>query len=208
MLTAQIGMLVTSAVLALLSWLGQITPLLLLALTVTLGIGTALNSPAWQASVRQQVGMRDLPQAIMLNTISFNLARSVGPALGGLLISLWNVTLAFAINAVSYIAMIVVLFRWRPETPPRERRSMLPAIADGMRFCAGSSPIRRVLIARPGAGFRCRRLSGAGPCRGARPAAWRRDRFRADARPVRHRLDRHCAVHRQGAAALGDRTLC
>ena len=145
MLTAQIGMLVTSAVLALLSWLGQITPLLLLAITVTLGIGTALNSPAWQASVRQQVGLRDLPQAIALNTISFNLARSVGPALGGLLISLWNVSLAFAINAVSYIAMIVVLFRWRPEVPPRERRPMLPAIADGLRFCAHSSPIRRVL---------------------------------------------------------------
>ena len=146
MLTAQIGMLVTSAVLAMLSWLGQITPLLLLALTVTLGIGTALNSPAWQASVRQQVGMRDLPQAIMLNTISFNLARSVGPALGGLLISLWSVTLAFAINAVSYIAMIVVLLRWRPENPPRERRAMLPAIADGIGFCARSSPIRRVLL--------------------------------------------------------------
>lgn len=153
MLTAQIGMLLTSAVLALLSWLGLITPLLLLAITVTLGIGTALNSPAWQASVRQQVGMRDLPQAIMLNTISFNLARSVGPALGGLLISLWNVTLAFAINAVSYIAMIVVLLRWRPETPPRERRAMLPAIADGMRFCAHSSPIRRVLLRGLALGF-------------------------------------------------------
>ena len=145
MLTAQIGMLVTSAVLALLSWFGHISPLLLLAITVTLGIGTALNSPAWQASVRQQVGLRDLPQAIALNTISFNLARSVGPALGGLLISLWNVSLAFAINAVSYVAMIVVLFRWRPETPPRERRAMLPAIAVGIHFCAHSSPIRRVL---------------------------------------------------------------
>lgn len=153
MLTAQIGMLVTSAVLALLSWLGLITPILLLAVTVTLGIGTALNSPAWQASVRLQVGMRDLPQAIMLNTISFNLARSVGPALGGLLISLWNVTLAFAINAVSYIAMIVVLLRWRPETPPRERRAMLPAIADGLRFCATSSPIRRVLLRGLSLGF-------------------------------------------------------
>ena len=145
MLTAQIGMLVTSAVLALLTWLGHISPLLLLAITVTLGIGTALNSPAWQASVRQQVGLRDLPQAIALNTISFNLARSVGPALGGLLISLWNVSLAFAINAVSYVAMIVVLLRWRPETPPRERRAMLPAIAAGIHFCAHSSPIRRVL---------------------------------------------------------------
>ncbi len=153
MLAAQIGMLLTSALLAVLSWQGLITPWVLLALTITLGIGTALNSPAWQASVRQQVGMTDLPQAIMLNTISFNLARSVGPALGGLLISLWNVTLAFALNAVSYIAMIVVLLRWRPENPARVRNPMLPAIATGIRFCASSSPIRRVLLRGLALGF-------------------------------------------------------
>jgi MFS family permease len=146
MLAAQIGMLVTSAVLAGLSFADLITPYLLLGLTLTLGIGTALNSPAWQASVRQQVGFVDLPQAISLNTISFNLARSVGPALGGLLISIWNVSLAFAINAVSYIAMIAVLLRWRPETRAVERRPMLPAIAVGIKFCATSDPIRRVLL--------------------------------------------------------------
>lgn len=146
MLAAQIGMLVTSALLAVLTWADLISPYMLLALTLTVGIGTALNSPAWQASVRQQVGLADLPQAIALNTIAFNLARSVGPALGGLLISLWNVSLAFAINAVSYIAMIVVLLRWRPEHRKVERQPMLPAIAVGLRFCAGSSPIRRVLL--------------------------------------------------------------
>lgn len=146
MLAAQIGMLVTSAALAALTGAGLISPYLLLALTFTVGAGTALNSPAWQASVRQQVGLRDLPQAIALNSISFNLARSVGPALGGLLISLWNVALAFAVNAASFIAMILVLLRWRP--PPREidRRPILPAIGVGIRFCASSSPIRRVLL--------------------------------------------------------------
>jgi MFS family permease len=153
MLAAQIGMLVTSAVLALMTWLGLITPYLLLAFTLTVGIGTALNSPAWQASVRQQVGLTDLPQAISLNTISFNLARSVGPALGGVLISLWNVSLAFAINAASFIAMIVVLWRWRPEFPPIVRKPMLPAIAMGVRFCATSSPLRRVLIRGFAIGF-------------------------------------------------------
>ncbi len=146
MLAAQIGMLVTSAVLAGLSYADLITPYLLLALTLTVGTGTALNSPAWQASVRQQVGLADLPQAISLNTISFNLARSVGPALGGLLISLWDVSLAFALNAVSYIAMIVVLIRWRTEVRAVETRPMMPAIAAGIRFCASSDPIRRVLL--------------------------------------------------------------
>lgn len=153
MLAAQMGMLVTSAALALMSWLDLITPYLLLAFTLTVGIGTALNSPAWQASVRQQVGLADLPQAISLNTISFNLARSVGPALGGLLISLWNVSLAFALNAVSFIAMIVVLWRWRPDVRPIQRKPILPAIATGIRFCAGSSPLRRVLLRGLAFGF-------------------------------------------------------
>ena len=146
MLAAQVGMLLTSAVLAVLTWLGMITPYLLLGFTLTVGVGTALNSPAWQASVRQQVGMAALPQAIALNTISFNLARSVGPALGGLLISIWNVALAFAINAASYISMVVVLLRWRPEARVVERKPILPAIGIGIRFCGSSSPIRRVLL--------------------------------------------------------------
>ena len=153
MLAAQLGMLITSALLAVCAWADVMSPWLLLGFTVTLGIGTSLNSPAWQASVRQQVGLVDLPQAIALNSISFNLARSVGPALGGLLISLWNVSLAFAINAVSYIAMVWVLWRWRPETPPMVRSTMLSSIAVGIRFCAASSPIRRVLLRGAVLGF-------------------------------------------------------
>lgn len=146
MLASQIGMLIASALLALLTFEGLITPFLLLAFTLTVGTGTALNSPAWQASVRQQVGMRDLPQAIALNTISFNLARTMGPALGGLLLSLWNVSLAFALNSASFLALIIVLLRWRPVHDARSRQPMLPAIWRGVRFCAGSSPIRRVLL--------------------------------------------------------------
>jgi MFS family permease len=153
MLCAQWGMLVASAVLSLLTYLGYMNPGLLLALTLAVGTGTALNSPAWQASVRAQVGPKDLPQAIALNTIAFNLARSVGPALGGLLISLWNVSLAFLVNAVSYIAMIVVLLRWRPQVEAPVRQPMLPAIAAGLRFCAASPPIRRILIRGAALGF-------------------------------------------------------
>jgi MFS family permease len=153
MLAAQIGMLIASAALALFTWEDLITPYLLLALTLTVGTGTALNAPAWQASVRQQVGMRDLPQAISLNTISFNLARSVGPALGGLLISLWDVSLAFAVNAASFVVMIVVLLRWKPGHEPKPRQPMLSAIGRGIRFCTGSSPIRRVLMRGLAMGF-------------------------------------------------------
>lgn len=145
MLAAQVGMLLTSSALAVLAWLGMIGPITLLAFTLTVGVGTSLNSPAWQSSVRQTVPRNELPQAIALNSMSFNTARSVGPALGGVLISVWDSSLAFAVNAVSYIALIVVLLRWRP--PPREvaRRPILPAIGIGLRFCFASSPIRRLL---------------------------------------------------------------
>ena len=146
MLSAQVGMFVAAVLLALLTWAELMTPSLLLALTLAVGTGTALNSPAWQASVRQQVGTRDLPQAISLNTIAFNLARSVGPALGGLLISLWNSSAAVLVNAICVMLMIQVLLRWRPTGQVPERKPMLPAIAVGLRFCAGSQPIRRILM--------------------------------------------------------------
>jgi MFS family permease len=153
MLASQIFMLVVSAILAGMTWAGLITPWLLLGFTFCVGIGTALNAPAWQASVRQQVGSTDLPQAIALNTISFNLARCVGPGLGGLLISIWNVSLGFAVNALSYVALIVVLLRWRPKHTAPERQQMLPAIAVGLRYCAQDAAIRRVLARGFALGF-------------------------------------------------------
>ena len=146
MIAAQSMMLVVSAILAALAWQGLVGPYMLLAMTFAVGMGTALNGPAWQASVRLQVGHRDLPQAISLNAIAFNLARSVGPALGGLVISIWNPSLAFGLNAISYVGMIVVLLRWHPETIRPTPQPMLRSIMVGVNFCARSGPIRRVLL--------------------------------------------------------------
>lgn len=153
MLAAQGMMLVASATLTLLTYEKVVGPYLLLTFTLALGIGTALNSPAWQASVRAQVGREDLPQAISLNTMAFNMARSVGPALGGLVISLANVGAAFALNTVSYIALIWVLLRWRPEAPAPVRQPMLPSIRAGLAFCFGSGPLRKLLLRGFAIGF-------------------------------------------------------
>lgn len=153
MLVAQVGMLVVSALLAALAYAGLLNPGLLLAFTLSVGIGTALNSPAWQASVRQQVEPREIPQAIALNSISFNIARSIGPALGGMLISIFDVSFAFAINAVSYIGLIGVLLWWKPEPRPVERRPILPAVGVGIRFCATNGPLRRILVRGFALGF-------------------------------------------------------
>ena len=153
MLAAQVGMLVVSAALAALACAGLITPALLLAFTFTVGAGTSLNSPAWQASVRQQVDQQELPQAIALNSMSFNIARSIGPALGGLLISIWDVSFAFAFNAVSYVGLIGVLLWWKPEARHVSRRPILPAVAVGIRYCAGNGPLRRILVRGFALGF-------------------------------------------------------
>jgi predicted MFS family arabinose efflux permease len=146
MLAAQMGMLVVSALLAIMTYERMVGPYLLLAFTLAVGVGTALNSPAWQASVRAQVGREDLPQAISLNTLAFNMARSLGPALGGLLISAAGMAAAFAVNSISYVAMIWVLWRWRPEAPAPVRQPMLPSIRDGLVFCFTSAPVRRILL--------------------------------------------------------------
>jgi len=145
MLYAQIGMFVFSCLLCLLTWQGLITPWLLLFLTLAIGMGTAINSPAWQTSVRMMVPRTILPQAISLNSIAFNVGRSVGPGLGGLLISIFSVSAAFVFNAVSYLGMITVLWRWKPEAPARRRQPMLPAIAEGLRLCATEQTMRRIL---------------------------------------------------------------
>ena len=153
MLAAQSGMLVVSAALAALTYAGTMGPYLLLGFTLAVGTGTALNAPAWQASVRLQVDPEDLPQAISLGALSFNLARSVGPALGGVLISIWNPELAFALNALSYVAMIVALVRWRPPRWNPTRTPMLAAIGQGIDYCRHSPPNRKVLLRGLAFGF-------------------------------------------------------
>ncbi len=146
MLASQIAMLSASLLLTLLTMLEKIGPYSLLACVLAAGCGFAFNAPAWQASVRSQVDLAHLPQAITLNTIAFNIGRSVGPALGGLILSLQGPAAAFAFNSVSYLAMIVVLLRWRPEFMPPKRGPVREAIVEGLRYCAASSPLRRIIL--------------------------------------------------------------
>ena len=126
MLGAQIFMLVVSIALAVCAWTGLITPWLLLLFTFLIGCGAAFNAPAWQASVGDMVPRAELPGAVALNSMGFNIARSVGPAIGGVIVAAAGAAAAFAVNAASYIALIAVLARWRPPPNPqccRVRRS-------------------------------------------------------------------------------------
>lgn len=148
MLWAQSFMLVVSAALAACAWWGLLSPWLLLAFTFLIGCGTALNGPAWQASVGDMVPRPVLPGAIAFNSMGFNIARSVGPAIGGLIVAAAGAATAFFANAVSYVGLIVVLARWRPEVPrrllPRERLGV--AMGAGLRYVAMSPNLRVVML--------------------------------------------------------------
>lgn len=149
MITAQFFMLVISALLAAFAWFELLNPWLLISFTFLIGCGTALNNPAWQASVGDMVPRNLLPDAVALNSMGFNIARSVGPALGGLIVAAGGAAAAFATNAVSYCALLGVLLRWRPDNKPSDlpKERILIAMSAGIRYVA-MSPEIRVVMAR------------------------------------------------------------
>jgi MFS family permease len=147
LIVAQLWVLATSFGLAVTTWAGLTGPALLLLFTFSLGMGAALNSPAMQVVVRELVPTREVAAAVTINAVAFNLARSVGPALGGVIVALAGAEAAFLINAVSCIGLLVVLIRLRrhvrePELP-RER--VAGAIIAGLRYVGQTRPIQRTL---------------------------------------------------------------
>ena len=112
-LTMEMWMCSMAAALAVLAVFHLITPWSLLFLTFALSIGDAFESPAWRAVLPELVPQEDLMPAIALNGIEFNLARAVGPALGGFLIAVSGVATAFTLNALSFLLVIWVIARWK-----------------------------------------------------------------------------------------------
>jgi len=147
LLSAQSFMLTVSIALAVGTWMGWVTPWLLLVFTFLIGCGTAINGPAWQASVGDMVPRSMLSSAVAYNSMGFNIARSVGPAIGGAIIAVAGAAAAFLINALSYIGLLAVLKRWQPDLPPRRlpRERLGVAMAAGIRYVRLSPPIRIVL---------------------------------------------------------------
>ncbi len=133
--------------LTVLAWLGLVTPNILLALCFIVGSGMALFGPAWQASVSEQVPAETLPAAVALNGISYNIARSFGPAIGGIVVATAGAVAAFAVNAALYLPLMVVLFLWNrasePSRLPRERLNR--AMVSGVRYITNSPAIKIVL---------------------------------------------------------------
>lgn len=116
-------------------------------LAILLGAVTAVDAPARQAFVAELVGKRLLASAIALNSGAFNASRVVGPAIAGLLIALTGVGVAFLVNAVSYIAVIVALCAIHPlPRPAPAREAMWKSIRDGVRYSFAHPVIATLLI--------------------------------------------------------------
>lgn len=147
-LVSQTCLLIVSVALALFAYLDILTPSLLLVFTFLIGSGKALNNPGWQTKVNELVPREQLSSAIALNSIGFNLARSVGPAIGGLIVATVGAFAAFVVNAVANVGVILTARRW----PDAEARHSLPperlgsAIIVGVRYMAMSPHLMRVLL--------------------------------------------------------------
>jgi MFS family permease len=148
MLVAQGFMMVMSCGLVVTAFAGWLTPWLLLGFTFLIGCGTALYNPSWQASMGDIVRREHLPSAVALNSVGFNLMRSVGPAVGGAIVAIGGAAMAFAVNAASYVALIVALWRWRAPEPDRHlpREPFALAFRAGLRYVAMSPNLLRVIL--------------------------------------------------------------
>jgi MFS family permease len=148
LLVTQSWMLVAAGLLAALAFLGLMTATTLLALTFALGIGMAMNTPTWQAIASELVPPSELTRAVTLNALPVNIGRAIGPALGGVLVAAAGPALVFALNAVSFVAVLVVVYRWRREAPrallPAER--VIGATRAGIRYARHAPPLVAVLV--------------------------------------------------------------
>ncbi|GAA4459530.1 MFS transporter [Nibrella saemangeumensis] len=148
LLTTQLFMAGVAGLLGVLTLTGSISPYTILSFTFLLGIGAALNTPAWQSIAPELVPRPVLPAALILNGVSINLSRAIGPALGGLIIAHYSPGYVFLLNGVSFLATCAVLYRWKRK--PMEMNvpveDFFSALRAGLRYVRFSPAIHAILI--------------------------------------------------------------
>lgn len=140
-------LLFVTAVLATSTALGAITAWGLLAITFVIGLGMVVHVPTWQSVIPELVPRWQISRAVGLGSISFNLARAVGPAIGGILIAVVGIWSTFAINALSFAGVLFVLLRWqRRATETSRGRSFAASLKQGVRYVVRKRTMRHVMI--------------------------------------------------------------
>lgn len=140
--SAGAGMLLT-----VIAALGLLGPDALLLYTFLIGCGVALSAPAWQAVTPSLVSRGQIRSAAALGSVAGNTARAIGPAVGGLLVSLAGPAFVFGINAVSFLGTALAVYVWRPgPDDPEDREHLGEAMAAGIRYIRAAPTIRRILL--------------------------------------------------------------
>ncbi len=147
LLFTQSWMVVAAVALGVLTLLNAVSPWMLLAFTFLMGLGAVMNDPAWQAITPEVVSPAQHASAVALNSAGFNVARAVGPALGGVVVAAAGAGWSFLLNAASFFGVIVFLYSWkRAPHEPLETHGVWDAIMEGLRYVRGAPKVRSVLI--------------------------------------------------------------
>ncbi len=148
LLFTQTWMLAVAGVAGLMTISGLMTPQLLLSMAFLMGLGEALNGPAWLAITPEMVPSKEVKAAVTLNGAGFNVSRAVGPAVAGFLITLFNPGTAFILNALSFVGVIYVLYRWRrtPEQSELPREQLRTAMRLGLRYVRHTPVLQSVFV--------------------------------------------------------------
>ena len=147
LLITQSWMVVAAALLGILTLEHFVTPWTLLLFTFILGLGAVMNDPAWQAITPEIVCPENHAPAVALNSVGFNVARAIGPALGGLVIAAAGSGVAFLLNAASFFGVIFFLYRWkRPHVEQVATGRVRDAMLAGLRYVRGAPLVRSILI--------------------------------------------------------------
>ena len=143
---AQTGMLIQAASLAILVWAGQATPERLVLWSLFAGLLQAIDLPTRLSFIKELTGPEDLANAVALNSMQFNLARALGPALAAGLLALVGPACCFALNALSYAAVLAVLWAMRARGETMEGTVARGGIWEGVRFALNHPPVGRLLV--------------------------------------------------------------
>jgi MFS family permease len=147
LLLTQGWMVLASATLGILTLTSCVGPWVLLLFTFLLGLGAVMNDPAWQAITPELVPAKQHASAVALNSAGFNVARAVGPAMGGLIVAAVGCGTTFLLNAFSFLGVILFLYRWkRPVEAPRKTQRVWSAIGDGFSYVRESGLAKSVLL--------------------------------------------------------------
>jgi len=147
LLLTQGWMVLASATLGILTLTSCVGPWVLLLFTFLLGLGAVMNDPAWQAITPELVPAKQHASAVALNSAGFNVARAVGPAMGGLIVAAVGCGTTFLLNAFSFLGVILFLYRWkRPIEARRKTQRVWSAIGDGFSYVRESGLAKSVLL--------------------------------------------------------------